>query len=91
MDNTLFETIIDKYKQFLEVQAIAIGGSTAGNTSDNSSDIDIYIFITKDIPIEKRLTLTKQYSQNYEVGGEYFGPGDEYFVDKLNKQLDVMY
>lgn len=91
MDNTLFKTIIDEYKQFSEVQAIAIGGSTTSNTSDNNSDIDVYIFITKDIAIEKRLSLTKKYSQNYEVGGEYFGPGDEYFVDKLNKQLDVMY
>lgn len=91
MNNTLFKMIIDEYKQFPEVQAIAIGGSIAGNTSDNNSDIDVYIFITKDIPIEKRLNLTKQYSQNYEVGGEYFGPGDEFFVEKLNKQLDVMY
>lgn len=91
MNNKLFKNIIDEYKQLPEVQAIAIGGSTAGNTSDNNSDIDIYIFITKDISIEKRLTLTKQYSKNYEVGGEYFGPGDEFFVEKLNKQLDVMY
>lgn len=91
MDNALFKNIIDEYKQFPEVQAIAIGGSTTSNTSDNNSDIDVYIFITKDIAIEKRLSLTKKYSQNYEVGGEYFGPGDEYFVEKLNKQLDIMY
>ena len=33
----------------------------------------------------------KKYSTKYEVGGEYFGSGDEFLVDKLRKQLDVMY
>lgn len=35
--------------------------------------------------------MVKGYSSKFEVGGEYFGSGDEFFVDKLNQQLDVMY
>ena len=50
-----------------------------------------YIFIDKDIPVIERENLIKQYSSKYEVGGEYFGSGDEFFVDELNQQLDVMY
>ena len=49
------------------------------------------IFIDKDIPVIERENLIKQYSSKYEVGGEYFGSGDEFFVDELNQQLDVMY
>ena len=80
-----------KFKNFSQVKAIAIGGSGTAKTSDILSDIDIYIFIDKDIPIIERENLIKQYSSKYEVGGEYFGSGDEFFVDELNQQLDVMY
>lgn len=90
MENTICE-ILDKLSNFEEVKAIATGGSIANGTSDSKSDIDVYVFVTKDIPIEKRLELVKIYSSNYEVGGEYFGSGDEFWVDKINKQLDVMY
>lgn len=90
MENLICE-ILDRLSEFEEVRAIATGGSIANGTSDSKSDIDVYVFVTKDIPIEKRLELVKFYSSNYEVGGEYFGSGDEFLVDKINKQLDVMY
>ena len=80
-----------KFKNFSQIKAIAIGGSGTAKTSDTLSDIDIYIFIDKDIPVIERENLIKQYSSKYEIGGEYFGSGDEFFVDELNQQLDVMY
>ena len=80
-----------KFKNFSQVKAIAIGGSGTAKTSDILSDIDIYIFIDKDIPVSDREEFVKQYSSKYEAGGEYFGSGDEFFVDELNQQLDVMY
>lgn len=89
--NVIFDSIIDEFKKFEQVQSIAIGGSQKANTADFESDIDIEIFIDKEIPLNERLNIVKKYSSNYEVGGEYFGPGDEFFVDKMNKQLDVMY
>lgn len=89
--NECFNRIIDEYKNFSEVKAIALGGSGVNDTSDNLSDIDVYIFVEKNIAVKNREKLVKQYSSKYEVGGEYFGSGDEFFVDKLNRQLDVMY
>lgn len=98
------EAILSDILQALQglsfVRAIAIGGSgtnkgvkinKALNYSDYMSDIDIYIFVEKDIPVEEREKIIKKYSSKSEIGGEYFGSGDEFFVDKLNKQLDVMY
>lgn len=83
--------ILNEYKKFSQVKAIAIGGSSVANTSDNISDIDVYVFVESDIPVNERKNIVKPISSNYEVGGEYFGSGDEYFVDSLNKQLDVMF
>ena len=89
--NECFNNIINKYKDFSEVKAIARGGSGANKTSDKLSDIDVYIFVEKNIPLSKREEIIKKYSDKYEVGGEYFGSGDEFFVNKLNTQLDAMY
>ena len=44
MDNFI-DKIIAEYANFSQVEAIAIWGSSEAGTSDNSSDIDIYIFI----------------------------------------------
>ena len=87
----MLNSILEKYAKLDEVEAVALGGSSAAKTSDKSSDIDIYVFVRNDISLEVRERLVKDISSKYEVGGEYFGPGDEYFVDDLGCQLDIMY
>lgn len=90
MDNFLKE-ILNQYIEATEIESIAIGGSTTAKTSDKASDIDVYIFPKTNIPIEVRNNIIKPISSKFEIGCEYFGSGDEYWVNKLNKQLDVMY
>lgn len=85
------ENIITFYKSFEQVKSIAVGGSIGAKTDDKSSDIDLYVFLEKDVPLEKRKHFVEEISSKFEVGGEYFGNGDEYFVDNLSKQLDVMF
>lgn len=85
------DRIINEYKTFDCVEAIALGGSSAAKTSDNVSDYDIYVFTTKEIPVKCREEIIKKYSSKYEAGGEYFGSGDEFFVDSLGVQFDIMY
>lgn len=91
INDETFKTIIDEFKQFPQVRAIAIAGSKKANTADKKSDIDVDIIVDGEIPVEERLKLVKKYSSNYEVGGEYFGPDDEFYVDKMGQQLDVVY
>ncbi len=87
----ILNKIFDKYKKFDETAAIGIGGSTAAKTDDSNSDIDVYIFVYKDIPLAVREEIVKNCTSRYEVGGEYFGPGDEFYVDEAGTVLDVMY
>jgi len=84
-------SVLQEFQNFPQVRAIAIGGSGASKTSDNLSDIDVYVFVEKDIPVQQRENIVKRFSSKFEVGGEYFGSGDEFWVDKLNLQFDVMY
>ena len=90
MDKPL-ENIVDFYTSFEQVKAIAFAGSSCAKTSDKASDIDLYVFLNKDIAVEDRRNFVEKISSKFEVGGEYFGNGDEYFVDELGQQLDVMY
>lgn len=83
--------LLDFYQNFSQVKAIAIGGSSSAKTSDVASDVDVYVFTTSSIPIEERENFVKKISSKYEVGGEYFGSGDEYWVDNLENQFDVMF
>ena len=87
----MFNTIMQEFQNFPQVKAIAVGGSTSAETSDNKSDVDVYIFVEQDIPINARKNIIKKFSSKYEVGCEYFGSGDEFLVDSLNLQLDIMY
>ena len=89
--DTFLKEILRKYVELKQTEAIAIGGSSTANTADNNSDIDIYIFSKTDIPITDRENIIKPISSKFEIGCEYFGAGDEFWVDKLNKQLDIMY
>ena len=87
----IINEVINEYKAFSQVKAIAVGGSSSAKTSDGMSDIDTYVFVEHNIPVADREKLVKKYSDKYEVGGEYFGSGDEYYVDKLGQQFDVMF
>ena len=85
------DVILNLYKNFPHVKAIAIGGSSSAKTSDLISDVDIYVFTTGEIPVSERRNIVEKISDKYEVGGEYFGSGDEFFVNNLNVQFDVMF
>ena len=81
LNNDNFKSIIDVFSGMEEVDAIGIGGSSAAETSDSISDIDVYVFINSNISLEKRNEIIKPISSCYEIGCEYFGSGDEFFVD----------
>ena len=91
MNNFDLDKILSRYFEFKQVKAIAIGGSGVNNTSDNMSDIDVYVFVEREISVTERESFIKEISSKYEVGEEYFGSGDEFYADELGCQLDVMY
>ena len=87
----VLDKILSEFKELDGVEAIGIGGSSASKKADSSSDIDIYVFTSKDIPIEQRKKIIQKYSSKYDVGQDYFGPDDEFYVDSMNKDFDIVY
>lgn len=83
--------IIERYYSIPGIVAAGIGGSRAASSGDSTSDYDIYFFTDREIPVEERKKIVSPLSSKYEVGGDYFGPGDEYWVDELDVEFDVMF
>ncbi len=89
--NKIFDEIVKEYSLLPQVYAISICGSSKAGMSDEMSDTDIEIFISEDIPLEKRLEIVKKFAKKYEVGGDYFGGCDEFFAKEYNLEIDISY
>ena len=87
----ILNSMIDDYKSFDEVEAIVLGGSSAAKTSDNKSDFDIYIYCTKEPPVEARRRIAEKYADNPEIDNHYFETGDVYYLRETGKPIDIMY
>lgn len=75
----IIKQLIEEYRKLEEVEAITIAGSRAANRSDEQSDIDIDLFITAPISVEKRRNIATKFSSNMEIDNRFFGTGDEFF------------
>ncbi|MCR4676754.1 MAG: hypothetical protein K5634_05955 [Sphaerochaetaceae bacterium] len=82
---------LESYFSLEGVRAAGTGGSRASGMGDENSDYDIYIFTDRVPEPEERLKLVKRLSGRYEIYGDYFGPGDEFLVDEINREFDLMY
>lgn len=83
--------LVRDYVKKTDVDAIAIGGSLGAGTGDSSSDIDLYVYATKIPPVEIRKKIITQRADKYEVGNDYWEPGDEWIERKTKIGVDVMY
>jgi predicted nucleotidyltransferase len=84
--------IAQQFGQLPQVKAVTLGGSTTTRTADRHSDIDLYIYVTEQIPLTTRRELiTKVNTHNYEIGNTFWEPGDEWVDDTTNAAVDIMY
>jgi hypothetical protein len=82
------------FSRFPQVEAVGLAGSLAsGVPTDPASDIDVYVFTTRLIPVEQRAALVE------EAGGaaranmnlDYWDLGDEWLHKPSGIEVDVMY
>jgi hypothetical protein len=58
--------------------------------SDENSDIDLYVYVTADIPLDVRAGIAAG-SLRTEIGNTTWEPGDEWIDDETGISVDVMY
>ncbi len=91
MTKEIINEMIREYEKLEEVVAVTIAGSKAAKRNDDWSDLDIDVFVTKPIALEKRRQIASKFSSRMEIGNDYFGSGDEYYLDAFLIEVDVCY
>jgi hypothetical protein len=72
------------------VEAVALSGSTITGLSSESSDIDIYVYTSREISLTERDILSSVDSEGRQII-DYWGPGDAWFDTRSGVEVDVIY
>lgn len=69
-----------------QVEALALGGSRAGEVFDAASDYDIYLYCTAPVPVETRRDILSKYCCVMELGNHFWEYEDNC---RLNGGVDI--
>jgi hypothetical protein len=88
----LANKIAEQFKLYPPVTAVAYGGSHVSGKADSTSDIDLYIFIEKDLPIHLRQKIVNKLSaKQAQFNLTFWDLNDSWLDADSGIELDVMY
>lgn len=82
----MIDTLFFRLSQLPQVEAIALGGSRAGENYDERSDYDVYLYITAPISEAVRRALLKDFCTYMEIGNHFWEYEDNC---TLNNGIDI--
>lgn len=86
-------TVEHLFKELSEidgVEAIALGGSRAGEAFDAKSDYDVYLYCTKPVPEASRKELLEKYCSYIEIGNSFWEYEDNCTLSN-GIDIDILY
>lgn len=86
MVNELFKEL----SMLEEVEAIALGGSRAGENFDEKSDYDVYLYCTGDVSEDKRREILSKYCSVMEIGNHFWEYEDNCVLNN-GIDIDILY
>ncbi len=86
----ILREIANRYAKLDSVLAVVQAGSRTSMQDDELSDYDIYIYSDKEIPLDFRTELAKNYTDDFEIDNRYFETGDEWIL-KDGNEMDFMF
>lgn len=86
MINNLFKEL----SEIEQVEAIALGGSRAGENYDEKSDYDVYVYSASSIDEELRKSILKKYCGCMEIGNHYWEYEDNCVLND-GADIDIIY
>ncbi|MBW4571536.1 MAG: DUF4037 domain-containing protein [Tolypothrix carrinoi HA7290-LM1] len=85
------EILADRFAEIPQVIAVALAGSSMTGAADALSDIDIYVYITADIPVDIRAALVHTFTEQAEINNQFWETGDEWIDPKTGLGIDIIY
>lgn len=86
----MVENLFEELARLPQVEAIALGGSRAGEVYDEQSDYDIYLYCTGPIGEEVRRSILENYCSYMELGNHFWEYEDN-CVLKNGIDVDILY
>jgi predicted nucleotidyltransferase len=85
--------IAELFASLQEVEAVAVGGSRVNGASDESSDIDLYIYTRAAIPLETRqeIIMRSGSATKTSLDMNYWGLCDEWVHAPTGVEVDISY
>ena len=85
------EKLVGLLSELPQVEAIALGGSSASGRTDALSDFDLYVLPNEPVPLEARRDIVRQLGAINDPGHDYNGGGDEWTDLLTGMHFDLMY
>ncbi len=87
------EKLVGLLSELPQVEAIALGGSSASGRSDELSDFDLCVLPNKPVPLETRRDIVRRLGAVAvgDLGHDYNGGGDEWTDAATGTHFDLMY
>ena len=67
----MVEKLFEELCALDEVEALALGGSRAGDHFDEASDYDVYLYCSGPIPEDVRRDILSKYCSIMEIGNHF--------------------
>jgi predicted nucleotidyltransferase len=87
----LAQEIASRFAGLPEVEAIAIGGSTASGLAGPASDIDLYVYRTEEIALATRAHLIEPQASRIELDNRSAEPADAWIERASGIAVDLIY
>jgi hypothetical protein len=87
----LAKSIALQYAALPLVQAVALGGSRSGKAAEPGSDIDLYVYTSRSVPLSARRRIPPAGASKLELDNRFWEPGDEWIDPATGIRADVMF
>lgn len=85
-----FENLCNELSELKEIDAIALGGSRAGENYDEKSDYDLYLYVNAVPSEETRKAILEKYCSYMEIGNAFWELEDDCTL-KNGVDIDILY
>lgn len=86
----MFDALMEELAQLNAVEAIALGGSRAGESYDAASDYDIYLYCTGPVDESARREILGKYCSIMEIGNHFWELEDNCRLQN-GVEMDILY
>ena len=80
--------VVDKFSSLPQVEAILLSGSRTGDDFDQHSDLDLYIYADKNIPVSGREEILAKYADYMEIDNKFWETEDVLLAKEMVDIVD---